>query len=327
MVNRFKSGQSLDGALTAAFLNDLSTMLEQWKRSQTGSIVGATPSTGERSQTVIRVKNTTGDTVPRFAVLGLGDPVIDPSGGDAQLLSFKNTTALQGDTPDIDVHWGKFCITLAPIPDGMIGEAVASGVVTCKINVYHESHQWADIKDGDTTQLDSDDCGTCKILWKESGTGSGKWAVMLVGESQLFGYAVTQEDIAAGDTGDIKFSNSDGTTFGSTLDGTWLASDGTIPEESLVIRIRDNLHHRWLLLPFAASGGNESVEGYLDGDLTAGGTATLSVWEASLGTFADSGVNVTITDRAGWAADSGSYCVATKLGDEYRPIVLGCVAP
>ena len=249
MVNRFKSGQSLDGALTAAFLNDLSTMLEQWKRSQTGSIVGATPSTGERSQTVIRVKNTTGDTVPRFAVLGLGDPVIDPSGGDAQLLSFKNTTALQGDTPDIDVHWGKFCITLAPIPDGMIGEAVASGVIVCKIYVNQSGHQWADIKDGDSTQLNSDDCGTCKILWKESGTGTGKWAYVLVGESALTGFCVAQEDVDPNVAADFKFSTRSGTEYGSVVQMTWAAGSdaGTIATDAVCFRTR--IGDEWIVSP------------------------------------------------------------------------------
>lgn len=249
MVERFKSGQPVDKALSAAFLNDLSTMLEQWKRSQTGTLIGATPSTGERSQTVIRVKNTTGDTVPRFAVLGLGDPVIDPSAGDAQLLSFKNTTALQGETPDIDTHWGKFCVTLSPIPDGMIGEAVIAGVVPCKINVYQESHQWADVKDGDTTQLNSDDCGTCKILWKESGTGSEKWAYVLIGESALTGFCVAQEDVDPNVASDIKFSSRGSAVYGDVTQGIWVAESdaGTFPSGSLFFRQR--IRDEWILTP------------------------------------------------------------------------------
>ena len=208
MVERFKSGQPLDKALSAAFLNDLSTMLEQWKRSQTGSIVGATPSTGERSQTVIRVKNVSGDTVPRFAVLGLGDPVIDPSAGDAQLLSFKNTTALQGDAPDIDTHWGKFCITLSPIPDGMIGEAVVSGVVTCKIDVQNSSHKFADVKDGEFSELKTNVRGIARILWKEDGTGTGKWACVCldsqIGSGPFIGIA--QEEIPPNTSGTFQFA-------------------------------------------------------------------------------------------------------------------------
>ena len=180
MSDRFRSGQSLDGALTAAFLNDLSTMLDQWKRSQGAAFTGATPSTGERSQTVIRVKNVSGDDVGRFAVMGLGDPVIDPGDGDAQLMSFKNIVALQGDEPDIEQHWGLFCITLTPIQDGRIGEAVVAGVVQCKVNVHNEGHTFADIEDGSTTRLSSCLDGTARILWKESGTGE-KWAYVQIG--------------------------------------------------------------------------------------------------------------------------------------------------
>lgn len=249
MVERFKSGQPIDRALSAAFLNDLSTMLEQWKRSQSGTTAGATPSTGDRSQTVIRVKNNTGDTVPRFAVLGLGDPVIDPSAGDAQLFSFKNTTALQGETPDIDTHWGRFCVTLSPIPDGMIGEAVIAGVVPCKINVYQSVHQWADIKDGDSTQLNSDDCGTCKILWKESGTGSGKWAYVLIGESALTGFCVAQEDIEPNVAGSFKFSTRTGTAYGDTVDMTWAAAGdaGVVATDAVCFRTR--IGGEWIVSP------------------------------------------------------------------------------
>jgi hypothetical protein len=54
-------------------------------------------------------------------------------------------------------------------------------VVQAKINVVSESDTFATAKDGDLTQLSSASSGEATILWKESGTGAGKWAIVRFG--------------------------------------------------------------------------------------------------------------------------------------------------
>jgi len=56
-----------------------------------------------------------------------------------------------------------------------------AGVVQAKINVVSESDTFATAKDGDLTQLSSASSGEATILWKESGTGAGKWALVRFG--------------------------------------------------------------------------------------------------------------------------------------------------
>lgn len=68
----------------------------------------------------------------------------------------------------------------------------------------------------------------------------------------------------------------------------------------------------------------ETIEGKLDGALTAGGTATMSVWEDTAGTLGDSGRNLTITDRLQWDAPAGAWAVCKQIGREWRPIAISC---
>lgn len=60
----------------------------------------------------------------------------------------------------------------------------------------------------------------------------------------------------------------------------------------------------------------DTIEGKLDGNLTPNGTATLSVWEGS--PRADSGRNVTVTDRLNLWIPSGSWVICDKIEREWR---------
>jgi hypothetical protein len=65
------------------------------------------------------------------------------------------------------------------------------------------------------------------------------------------------------------------------------------------------------------------IEGKLDGPLSPYGTATLSVRDES---GADSTLNVVVTDKIGWDAKPGAWCVAEKLNNQWRPIAISCDA-
>ena len=231
---------------SATVWNDLLDMLRWFKTSRTESSGGRG---GQQPKMVeLLIKNTTESSIDRFGVMGLDDPIFGVGSTNA-LNSFKNQCALKGVTPDIGVHWGKFAVALEPIGAGKFGRCCVSGCVPCKINVYQSGHQWADIKDGDATQLNSDDCGTCKILWKESGTGTGKWAYVLIGESALTGFCVAQEDVDPNVAADFKFSTRSGTEYGPVVQMTWAAGSdaGTIATDAVCFRTR--IGDEWIVSP------------------------------------------------------------------------------
>ncbi|MFZ5829827.1 MAG: hypothetical protein ACOY3P_07055 [Planctomycetota bacterium] len=68
-------------------------------------------------------------------------------------------------------------------------------------------------------------------------------------------------------------------------------------------------------------GGAELLIGKLDGALSVGGSATMSVWAWNGSNFADSGDNVTVYDwllkSGATAISSGKKVVAAKIGDVY----------
>jgi hypothetical protein len=74
-----------------------------------------------------------------------------------------------------------FVVAVEPIAAGKIGRVAVAGVVQAKINVVSESDTFATAKDGDLTQLTSASSGEATILWKESGTGASKWAIVRFG--------------------------------------------------------------------------------------------------------------------------------------------------
>ena len=65
----------------------------------------------------------------------------------------------------------------------------------------------------------------------------------------------------------------------------------------------------------------QTIEGKLDDSLSPYKTATLSVWnEAGY----DSTLNVKVTDRIGWNAPAGAWCVAEKVNNQWRPVAISC---
>lgn len=120
------------------------------------------------------IYNNTGATLDPHNVVGVG--AFRTSADDTTGLYTQ--VDLTGDTPDEDTHKGRFAIVLEPIKAGEIGQAMFAGTTICKVNMVASAHKFADVKDGDATQLQSGVVGTAQILAVESsGTGT-KWAVV-----------------------------------------------------------------------------------------------------------------------------------------------------
>jgi len=151
-----------------------------------------------RQSGIVLVKNASGADRSRFDVLGIDAPVITPTDNED---TFKNKVVLSGTTSAEPDHLGRFVVLLEPLADGKIGMACASGVCAVHVDVQHEDHRFADIKDSDASCLQSCASGAATILWKETGTGL-KWAIVHLAGAMppvMFPVLVTKDGGEAGD--------------------------------------------------------------------------------------------------------------------------------
>jgi len=137
------------------------------------------PSSARPSYSEVLVKNTTTGAVSRWGVMAIGGVVFTPSGttGGATR-QFQDRPMLSGGLP---TGGRSFVVAVEPIKAGGVGRCAVAGLVQAKINVAAESDTFATAKDGDLTQLTSAASGEAEIVWKESGTGTGKWALVRFG--------------------------------------------------------------------------------------------------------------------------------------------------
>lgn len=142
------------------------------KRNLNQSVNMKSPNTRD----VITIKNMTGETLDRFNVVGIGEPIYDP---ETQPIDFSEDIIFEGETPDIEEHVGKWAVLLDGCTDGDFVEAKVIGVTACKIDVDNEDYGYVEIADGEYT-LSAAASGSAQILWKESGTGE-KWAIVRIG--------------------------------------------------------------------------------------------------------------------------------------------------
>jgi hypothetical protein len=137
------------------------------------------PSAGPAPYTPILAKNNTTGAVRRWGVLSVAGVVFTPSGATGSATQqFQDQPVLSGGLP---TGGQSFVVAVEPIAAGKIGRVAVAGVVQAKINVVSESDTFATAKDGDLTQLTSAASGEAQILWKESGTGASKWAIVRFG--------------------------------------------------------------------------------------------------------------------------------------------------
>lgn len=130
---------------------------------------------------VVPVKNDTTAALPRFSVLGIDGPLLDP---DLDPDGFKGAIVLRGVAPTAaHAASGALLITTEPIAAGTIGWAVVSGAAICQVNVVDEAHLRATAVVDYTGALQSGP-GGLPILWREGGTGT-QWAVVCVGSIGL----------------------------------------------------------------------------------------------------------------------------------------------
>jgi hypothetical protein len=179
---RVEPGQRISSAFSARAWNRAQDAADVVLGARTGAEAGASAGV-ERASNIVLVQNNSGQDVPWLGVLGISGVAIDPSGGalngaDAasnRAREFAARPVLTGVTPAA-IHADSFVVCLEPIAIDAIGRAAIGGVFACRVNVTSAAHRFAIAKAGDATQLQSAACGVVQLLWKESGTGQGKWA-------------------------------------------------------------------------------------------------------------------------------------------------------
>lgn len=169
MTRRVSAGDAL--RIPAPTWNQLVGGLEQ------GDGNGAVPGRGFRQTTTCLIRNDTGALIPRFGVVGLGEPVFDPDNDETEFLrrvAFKGELAEDG---EYELKWG---IAPAPIPADEFGELIIQGLTYCLLDATDSVESAGPASDGDVEALVAADCGLARVLWRESGTGP-TWAIVVLG--------------------------------------------------------------------------------------------------------------------------------------------------
>jgi hypothetical protein len=121
----------------------------------------------------VLVKNATGSTLPAWSTVKLGSPVVDAATYPYRVSDQPVFPATTPDGSDIP-----FAVTEEPIRDGKLGRAVVLGVAVADVSVSDSGHTYA-APAASSLVLASGTSGPCRIIWKESGTGTLKAVVLI----------------------------------------------------------------------------------------------------------------------------------------------------
>jgi hypothetical protein len=170
---RLEPGQPLRGAISA----------RAWNRAQDAAdlVLGANPGTeGVPGSPVLKpyawVYCKPSVTVARWGVLAITGMEITPtSSSGGATASFEEMPVLTGGTPSATTT--AWCVAVEPIESGKIGRVAVGGVVQCTVDVTSTDDKFVACK-ASAAELKTGTSGEGLILWKESGTGTGKWALV-----------------------------------------------------------------------------------------------------------------------------------------------------
>jgi hypothetical protein len=206
---RVEPGQPLRTAFSASAWNRAQDAADVVLGQRPGFGAGALGGRGS-PYTALPCKNTTASAVARWGVLAISGLEITPSGSTGPATSqFESMPVLRGGTPTTSTG-DQFVIAVEPIAAGAIGMVAVDGVVQTKVESRSVAHQTAGTK-ASTTELVTGTPGAA-VLWRESGTGAGKWALVRIG---------------AGVSGTVRLGTISATwTKGNTATVTQQAGDG-----------------------------------------------------------------------------------------------------
>jgi hypothetical protein len=177
---RIEKGMKIGGAISARAWNRAQAAAdivlgEQGGRDASG-VQGPAPLNAQ-----IYVRNDAGTGVGYWGVLAITGVVSPPTGSTgASVAQFQSEPAVVGVLPTTGAS-GAFVVTVEPIAAGKFGRAAIAGVVQGKLNVLDASHGFAVPVAGSASAFESASSGPATILWKDGGTGNGKWCLLRIG--------------------------------------------------------------------------------------------------------------------------------------------------
>lgn len=146
---------------------------------------------------VLRVRNKTGGSLTKGALLGIDDTAFDASVAANMPAIFAQEPVVDGVAPVTADHTEALLVLLEPIGNNRLGRAALGGVVWAWVNITDTSHTHARIKDSDADKFESGTYGA-KILKQESGTGTKRALINLSSYAPQPRYAVASTTITAG---------------------------------------------------------------------------------------------------------------------------------
>jgi hypothetical protein len=185
--------------ISASTWNAVLSMLEWFRGSRLERMAERLEQVYQPS--LVFVKNTTSSDLDRGDVLGIDTPLVSVTDNADW---FKESLDFIGSAPSTSTpHYGQYAILREACPAGEIARAVISGVALAKLTITHASDQYCEITNNVTSALTTGALGTSRILWKESGTGSGKWGLIRVGNEsrEILVYNATGSAIGAAASG------------------------------------------------------------------------------------------------------------------------------
>ena len=166
-----KAGDSF--RFPAEFYNTLIEMAAAYRSNRPGSSAEG-DAAGHRPFNMVYVKNASGADRATLDVMTVADSILT-STGDSD--GFKRDVVLSGAAVSTTLTT-PFVVCAQAIKSNDYGWAYCSGIFPARINVGSSSHTHAGLKASDSTQLDSSFAGNARIIYKESGTGASKLAVI-----------------------------------------------------------------------------------------------------------------------------------------------------
>lgn len=168
---------------------------------------------------IVRIVNNSGVTLPVGSICGFGTPYTFPPTVQTSVWTWYEV-APTANKP--------FCVLLSDIPTNTTGDAAPVGVVSCQVNVTDATHEYADVANGNRTNLVSGKTGPARILWRANGLVAGpaslgvQWCIVRLGDSATrTQYGEVTSSISAMNvwgtpgTGIVQFKKDDGTNDGT----------------------------------------------------------------------------------------------------------------
>lgn len=133
--------------------------------------------TWNRANGIVRVKNSSGGDLGRFAIVAPSGILFSQSDRATEFYEDPVLTVTTPAAADQLKAWG---VLQEPIKSGLVGRAMFIGITVCQLDVINSGDDFADAIAGDSLQVRSQPYGPASILYKESGTGT-KWSVLCIG--------------------------------------------------------------------------------------------------------------------------------------------------